>query len=75
MPISIWHAEEHKTHARNCLRLAKTLDLSDAALSEKPLVLSHEPDHAGQEAKTPIDSVTKWTPTGTEAGGGGRENT
>ena len=28
-----------------------------------------------RSAKAPIDLVTKWTPAGTEAGGGRRENT
>src|SRR5260370_39258127 len=58
-------------------------ELVDRLLVQKgpdDLASAHHPDvlaglQAEASAKAPIDSVTKWTPAGTEAGGRNRENT
>ena len=48
----------------------------DPMISPPPIIQTFLPACVRRRsAKAPIDSVTKWTPAGTEAGGGRRENT
>lgn len=49
---------------------------NDAMMSPPPIIQMFLPACArSRSANAPIDSLTKWTPAGTDAGGGRRENT